>query len=60
MLKTVIGHLYHWFDLETIDARERWHLISRLARKLLGRTVLSFLNRTHHRPALQFADLIRD
>lgn len=58
LVETVIGHLCHWFDVERIGARDRWHLTSRLARKVLAHTVLICLNRTYGRPWLQFEDLL--
>lgn len=58
MVETVIGHLCHWFDIETIRARDLWHLTSRLTRKILAHTVMVLLNRSNGRPALHFADII--
>lgn len=58
MVETVIGHLCHWFDIETVLARDLWHLSSRLARKILAHTVMVCLNRSNGRPALHFADII--
>lgn len=60
LVETVIAHLCHWFEIETVRARDCWHLTSRIARKLLAHTIMVFLNRSHHRPALQFADIILD
>lgn len=58
LVETVVGHLCQWFDIEKILARDRWHLTSRLARKILAHTVLVCLNRAQGRPWLQFDDLI--
>ena len=58
MVETVIGHLCHWFDIETVLARDLWHLTSRLARKILAHTLMVYLNRLNGRPALHFADMI--
>jgi IS5 family transposase len=58
MVETVIGHLCHWFDIETVLARDLWHLSSRLARKVLAHTLMVYLNRLNGRPALHFADII--
>ncbi|NET97619.1 IS982 family transposase [Okeania sp. SIO1H2] len=58
MVETVIGHLCHWFDIETVLARDLWHLTSRLARKVLAHTLMVYLNRLNGRPALHFADMI--
>jgi len=60
LVETVIAHLCHWFEIETVRARDPWHLTSRIARKLLAHTIMVFLNRLHHRPALRFADIILD
>lgn len=60
MVETVIGHLCHWFDIETVPARDLWHLTSRLARKVLAHTVMVYLNYQQGRAALQFADIIAD
>lgn len=60
LVETVIGHLCHWFDIQKVKARDRWHLTSRLARKLLAHTVMVFLNLNSQRPPLQFAGIIRD
>lgn len=57
--ETVIGHLCHWFDIERIRARDLWHLTSRVARKVLAHTVMSYLNHLKGRPYLKFEDLIR-
>ncbi|MEM0981584.1 MAG: IS982 family transposase, partial [Cyanobacteria bacterium P01_H01_bin.58] len=48
----------HWFDIETIRARDLWHLTSRLTRKILAHNVMVLLNRSNGRPALHFADII--
>jgi hypothetical protein len=58
MVETVIGHLCHWFDMETVLARDIWHLSSRLARKVLAHTLMAYLNRLNGRPVLHFADII--
>ena len=59
LVETVIGHLCHWFDIEHIRARDRWHLTSRVARKLLAHTVMSYLNHLKGRPYLKFEDLLK-
>ena len=58
MVETVIGHLCHWFDIETVLARDIWHLSSRLARKVLAHTLMAYLNWLNGRPVLHFADII--
>ena len=59
LVETVIGHLCHWFDIEHIRARDRWHLTSRVARKVLAHTVMSYLNHLKGRPYLKFEDLLK-
>ena len=59
LVETVIGHLCHWFDIEHIRARDLWHLTSRVARKVLAHTVMSYLNHLKSRPYLRFEDLIK-
>ncbi|MGD1931136.1 MAG: IS982 family transposase [Leptolyngbyaceae cyanobacterium] len=59
LVETVIGHLCHWFDIEHIRVRDCWHLTSRVARKVLAHTVMSYLNHLKGRPYLQFEDLIK-
>ena len=58
IVETVIAHLCHWFDIETVLARDLWHLSSRLARKVLAHTLVAYLNWLNGRPALHFADII--
>lgn len=60
MVETVIGHLQHWFEIESVHARDLWHLTSRLARKILAHTLMAFFNLTFHRPLLQFDGLLAD
>ncbi|NEQ44997.1 MAG: IS982 family transposase [Leptolyngbya sp. SIOISBB] len=59
LVETVIGHLCHWVDIEHIRARDRWHLTSRVARKVLAHTVMSYLNHLKGRPYLKFEDLLK-
>lgn len=58
LVETVVGHLCHWFDIERIRTRDRWHLTSRLARKVLAHTLMVYLNHCHGRPYLQFENLL--
>ncbi len=59
LVETVIGHLCHWFDIEHIRARDLWHLTSRVVRKGLAHTVMSYLNHLKGRPDLRFEALIK-
>ena len=59
LVETVIGHLCHWFDMEHIRARDLWHLTSRVVRKGLAHTVMSYLNHLKGRPDLRFEALIK-
>ena len=56
--ETVIGQLAERFHLEKIRARDRWHLTSRMARKVLAHTLCIFVNRLLGRSDLQFEGLI--
>lgn len=60
LVETAIAHLCHWFDIQSVQARDLWHLTSRLARKVLAHTLMVLFNVTHQRPPLQFAGIIRD
>lgn len=60
LVETAISHLCHWFDIETVQARDLWHLTSRLARKVLAHTLMVLLNVSHQRSPLHFAGIIRD
>jgi Transposase DDE domain len=57
LIETVIGQLTERFHLETVWARDLWHLTSRLNRKLLAHTVCRWLNR-HSPEPLQFEALV--
>lgn len=57
-IETVIGQLTEQFQIEKVRARDRWHLTSRLARKVLAHTFGIFINRSLGRPDLQLAGLI--
>lgn len=57
-IETVIGQLTEQFHVEKVRARDRWHLTSRLARKVLAHTLGIFINRSLGRPDLQLAGLI--
>ena len=53
LIETVIGQLVKRFSIEKVWARDRWHLTSRLNRKLLAHTLCRWLNR-HSAQPLQF------
>jgi Transposase DDE domain len=57
LIETVIGQLTERFQIETVWARDLWHLTSRLNRKLLAHTLCRWLNRFHTEP-LQFEALV--
>ena len=59
LIETVIGQLAGRFNLERVHARDRWHLISRINRKLLAHTVCFWLRRDCLDP-LAFDLLIKD
>ncbi|MBL8249881.1 MAG: IS982 family transposase [Candidatus Competibacter sp.] len=58
LVETVIGQLTERFHFEKIRARDRWHLTSRIARKVLAHTLGMFVNRLLDRSDLQFDGLI--
>jgi hypothetical protein len=57
-IETVIGQLVERFNIEKIRARDTWHLLGRVYRKLLSHTVAIFFNRQLNREPLQFDGLI--
>ena len=57
LIETVIGQLVERFSIEKVWARDRWHLTSRINRKLLAHTVCRWLNRYSSDP-LQFEQLV--
>lgn len=59
LIETVIGQLVERFHIEKIQARDMWHLTSRLNRKILAHTVCFWLNR-HNCDPLQFDDLVTE
>jgi hypothetical protein len=59
LIETVIGQLAGRFNLERVHARDRWHLTSRINRKLLAHTVCFWLRRDWLDP-LAFDLLIKD
>lgn len=58
LVETVIGQLTERFHWEKIRARDRWHLTSRMARKVLAHTLCIVVNRLLGRSDLQFKGLI--
>lgn len=59
LIETVIGQLDDRFNFDVVWARDVWHLLSRLARKVLAHTTCIFLNRLLGRPPIQFSGLLR-
>lgn len=57
LIETVIGQLSERFHFEKVWARDLWHLMSRINRKLLAHTVCRWLNR-HSPEPLRFEDLV--
>jgi len=57
-IETVIGQLTERFHIEKVRARDRWHLTSRKARKILAHTMGIFINRQLGREPLHFDGLI--
>jgi len=57
-VETVIGQLVERFNIETVWARDIFHLTNRFTRKRLSHTVGVFLNRLLGREALQFEGLV--
>ena len=58
LVETVIGQLVERFHIETVWARDIFHLTNRFTRKLLSHTVGVFLNMLLGREALQFESLV--
>jgi hypothetical protein len=58
MVETVIAQLIHRFNFTKVWARDHWHFISRLSRKLLAHTLCAFLNRKIGRPPIKFDGLL--
>ena len=57
LIETVIGQLTERFHIETVWARDIWHLSSRINRKLLAHTLCRWLNR-HSQDPLNFQALV--
>ena len=58
MVETVIGQLAERFHIERVHARDRWHLTSRIARKILAHTVAVVFCRQAGDESLRFERLI--
>lgn len=58
LVETVIGQLAERFQIENNRARDLWHLVSRLYRKVAAHTLCILLNRQLGRPTLQFDGLV--
>ena len=59
LIETVIGQLSERFKIQTVKARDVWHLTNRINRKLLAHTLAFWINRHSFHP-LQFEQLISD
>lgn len=57
LVETVIGQLTEQFTIEKIRARDRWHLTSRIFRKILAHTVAIWVNKRMGHSPLQFESL---
>lgn len=60
LIETVNSQLSERFHLERVWARDRWHLSSRINRKILAHTVCCFLNHQAGRELLHFDTLVID
>jgi len=58
LVETVIGQLTERFQIENNRARDLWHLVSRLYRKVAAHTLCILLSRQLGRPNLQFDGMI--
>ena len=58
LIETVIGQLTERFHIQTVRARDLWHLTARVARKVLAHTLAIWINRSLGRSDLQFEGLI--
>jgi len=57
-VETVIGQLVERFHIETVWARDIFHLTNRFTRKLLSHTMGAFLNLILGREPLQFESVV--
>ncbi|MFY9329477.1 MAG: transposase [Georgfuchsia sp.] len=58
LVETVIGQLTERFQIENNRARDLWHLVSRLYRKVAVHTLCILINRQLGRPNLHFDGLV--
>jgi hypothetical protein len=58
LIETVNSQLAERFHFERIQARDLWHLTSRLHRKILAHTLCCWLNRRCGHELLQFDRLV--
>lgn len=58
LVETVIGQLCERFEIERNRARDLWHLVSRLYRKVAAHTLCVLLNRQLGRPGLHLDGLV--
>lgn len=58
LIETIIGQLDDRFHLSVVWARDFWHLLSRIGRKVLSHTIGIFLNKEQNRPLTTFDGLL--
>lgn len=58
LIDTVFGQLVSQFQIKKVWARDRWHLGSRLLRKILSHTLALLFNQSQDRPLLNVASLV--
>ena len=58
LIETVNGQLEQHFHIKTIWARDLWHLITRIIRKILAHTYCVWLNLNLNRDPLQLKGLV--
>jgi hypothetical protein len=58
LVETVIGQLAGRFHIETTRARDIWHLVSRIARKIASHTLCVLMNRTLNGRDLDIENLV--
>jgi hypothetical protein len=57
-IDTTFGQLVDRYQVKRVWARDRWHLHSRLLRKVLSHTLAVLLNQTQGNPPMQLAKLV--
>jgi hypothetical protein len=60
LIETVNSQLSERFHFERVRCRDRWHLTSRVNRKILAHTLCCWLNHKRGRDLLQFNGLLCD